>query len=119
MERPRILWVGVAEGALVARQLQERVDAALAARGFPRDDRPWHPHLTIGRVFDERRWRREAGPSLRGAVAAAARQRFGTLAVAAVALMRSDLSPRGARYTELASVALAGRPDDEGGPRSD
>ncbi|MGH7672820.1 MAG: RNA 2',3'-cyclic phosphodiesterase, partial [Gemmatimonadales bacterium] len=59
LERPRILWIGLAQGALEARALQARVADALAAAGFPREERPWHPHLTIGRVFDERRWRRE------------------------------------------------------------
>jgi 2'-5' RNA ligase len=106
MERPRILWVGVADGALAARELQGKVEAALVRRGFAADTRPWHPHLTIGRVFDDRRWRREAGPALREAVAEAARRSFGVLAVGRVVLMRSDLSPRGARYAELASAAL-------------
>lgn len=108
MERPRILWVGVAEGALEARALQSRLDTALESRGFARDDRPWHPHLTIGRVFDDRRWRREATPELRQAIAEAARLGFGVLAVTRMALMRSDLSPSGARYSELHSVDLAG-----------
>lgn len=107
IERPRILWIGVAEGALEVRQLQARVEAALGERGFGRESRPWHPHLTIGRVFDERRWRREAGLELRQAVARAGSSHFARLPVAAVSLMRSDLSPAGARYSELASVALA------------
>jgi 2'-5' RNA ligase len=63
--RPRILWIGIAHGALEVRALQVRVSDALASRGFPKEERPWHPHLTIGRVFDDRRWRREAGPELR------------------------------------------------------
>ena len=109
MERPRILWVGAADGALAARDLQARVETALERRGFARDARPWHAHLTIGRVFDDRRWRREAGPALREAVAEAARRSFGRLAVTRVALMRSVLSPSGARYSELRSVELAGR----------
>ena len=99
LERPRILWVGVAQGALEARALQARVADALIRRGFPREDRAWHPHLTIGRIFDERRWRREANPPLRGALARAATTRFGTVRVTEVALMRSDLSPKGARYS--------------------
>lgn len=121
MERPRILWVGVAEGALPARELQARVEAALERSGIERDTRPWHPHLTIGRVFDDRRWRREAGPPLREAVAEAARRSFGTVTVGCIALVRSDLSPRGARYTQLGSIALGGRgdpgPPAHGGPR--
>jgi 2'-5' RNA ligase len=106
LERPRILWVGVSEGALAARQLQARFEEALARHGFSREPRPWHPHLTIGRIFDDRRWRREATPALREAVTRAARLDLGRVPVAAVSLMRSDLSPAGARYTELASVPL-------------
>jgi 2'-5' RNA ligase len=108
LERPRILWIGVAQGALEARALQARVADALARRGFTPEDRAWHPHLTIGRVFDERRWRREAGPPLRSALARAAATRFGTLRVTEVALMRSDLSPRGARYTVRRVAGLSG-----------
>lgn len=107
LERPRILWVGLARGALETRQLQARVADALAARGFPREERPWHPHLTIGRVHDERRWRREAGPPLRHALAEAATTTFGTQRVAEVALMRSDLSPTGARYTVRRAIGLS------------
>jgi 2'-5' RNA ligase len=123
LERPRILWIGLARGALEVRALQARVADALAARGFPREERAWHPHLTIGRVHDERRWRREAGPPLRSALAQAATTTFGTLRVLEVVLMRSELSPAGARYAVRCRVPLAadsgpdGR-DPEAGPRA-
>jgi len=112
LEQPRILWVGLAQGAPEVRALQARVAEALAREGFPREERPWHPHLTIGRVHDDRRWRREAGPALRQALAQAAATRFGTLRISEVALMRSDLSPRGARYTlrRAAVLGAAGPP---------
>jgi 2'-5' RNA ligase len=106
LERPRILWIGLAHGALETRALQARVSDALAARGFPREERAWHPHLTIGRVFDERRWRREADPAVRSALAQVATTSFGTLRITEVALMRSDLSPKGARYTVRHAVSL-------------
>ncbi|HET9855756.1 MAG TPA: RNA 2',3'-cyclic phosphodiesterase [Methylomirabilota bacterium] len=106
LERPRILWVGLAQGALEMRGLERRVTDALAACGFARDEHPWHPHLTIGRVYDERRWRREAGPPLRQALAQAAGTTFGTQRVAEVALLCSDLSPAGARYTLRRAVSL-------------
>jgi 2'-5' RNA ligase len=108
LERPRIFWIGLAHGALEARALQAAVADALSGRGFPREARPWHPHLTIGRVHDERRWRRDATPELRRALARAATTTFGTLRVAEVALMRSDLSPAGARYTVRRLTALSG-----------
>ena len=113
LDRPRILWVGVSEGAAAARALQLGVDAALDTRGFGREARPWHPHLTIGRVFDDRGWRREARPALREAVAGAAARPFGLVPVRAVSLMRSDLSPRGARYHEVTALPL-GRPAASG-----
>jgi 2'-5' RNA ligase len=108
MDRPRILWVGVAEGALAIRGLQSEVEVALERRQFTPEGRPWHPHLTVGRVFDPRRWRRDTSPALRESIARAAAMRFGTLEVSRVVLMRSDLSPSGARYSELHSVGLAG-----------
>src|SRR5262245_46008068 len=73
MERPRILWVGMAEGALFLRTLQARVETILGQRAFSPDARPWHPHLTIGRVFDPRRWRRDTSPALHAAIARMAR----------------------------------------------
>ncbi len=106
LERPRVLWIGLAEGGADARALQERVEVALAPCGLEPDGRPWHPHLTIGRVFDERRWRRDAGPPLREAIMAAGTRGFGRVAVERMVLVRSDLSPSGARYSELASLSL-------------
>ncbi len=108
LERPRILWIGLAEGALEACALQARLAASLETHGFPKEDRPWHPHLTIGRVFEGRRWQHETSPPLRRALAQAASTTFGTLRVAEVALMRSDLSPEGARHTLRRRAALSG-----------
>lgn len=106
LERPRIIWVGVAQGALEARALQSRVAAALGDRGFPPENRPWHAHLTIGRVFDERRWRRETRPGLREAITRLGSAGFGEVPVKNIALMRSDLHPSGARYSELRAFEL-------------
>jgi 2'-5' RNA ligase len=98
--RPRVLWAGVAEGADAAGALAGLIDATLAPLGFDRESRPFSAHVTLGRVRAPR-----ADPRLAGALAAggsAGRQR-----VTHVALMRSDLSTRGARYTELAALPLA------------
>lgn len=96
LSRPRVLWVGVVEGASAAQGLQSRVEAALGVRGFPREARPYSPHLTIGRVREPR-----GLADLQQAIARDARMPFGRLEVRALCLMRSELSPTGARYTEL------------------
>jgi len=108
LERPRILWVGATAGALEARALQGRLDDALDRRGFGREDRPWHPHVTVGRVFDNRRWQQDRGLALRGGMAGLATRGFGAFPVSRISLMRSDLLPGGARYRELAQIALGG-----------
>ncbi len=48
--RPRVLWLGVGEGAPALSALAGRLEAALALRGWPRDERPFAAHLTIART---------------------------------------------------------------------
>jgi 2'-5' RNA ligase len=103
LARPRVFWVGVAEGAKETQALQSRVETALAERGFEREARPYTPHLTIGRVGNPR-----GLEPLRTAIVKDAHRRFGALPVSALTLMRSDLSPAGARYTELCTVSFSG-----------
>lgn len=98
LARPRVLWVGVTDGSQAAQALQSRVEAALARRGFAGETRPYAPHLTIGRVREPRGLAR-----LQEAMARDARMEFGRLEARALSLMRSDLSPGGARYSELAA----------------
>ena len=102
-QRPRVIWIGVDEptGALV--RLQRDVERAIAPLGFPTERRPFSPHLTLGRV--------KGGGSAAelqalGQYATHARVRIGEMAVDAVYLMRSDLSPAGARYTQLTTAPL-------------
>jgi 2'-5' RNA ligase len=101
--RPRVVWAGVVEGASEIVELAGRVDVALTALGLPRDERPFSPHVTLGRV---RRPARNA--VLTDALGSASTREFGRIRVTSLALVRSELGPRGARYTELASVRLGG-----------
>lgn len=47
--RPRVLWLGLAQGLVELNHLTTRVAASLAERGWPHDDRPVRPHLTLAR----------------------------------------------------------------------
>lgn len=55
--RPRTLWIGVEQGAEPLRQLHKIIDRELSRRGFPKEHKPFQPHLTIGRI-------RRPGPQL-------------------------------------------------------
>jgi RNA 2',3'-cyclic 3'-phosphodiesterase len=96
--RPRVLWAGIDDGAAAAATLAGHVDRVLAPLGFPPEGRVFSAHVTLGRVRAPRR-----NPRLAEALSGGA---FGRQRVDHLSLMRSELSPRGARYTELVAVPL-------------
>jgi RNA 2',3'-cyclic 3'-phosphodiesterase len=102
LRRPRVYWLG-AEGSPALLQLQTRVESALEPLGFPREARPFHAHVTLGRVG------RPPGPEqLTRAERAALEIGYQTqVNVRSVELMQSRLSPKGARYEIVRSALLA------------
>jgi 2'-5' RNA ligase len=51
LREPRTLWIGIQDGEEELKQLQREIDDALKAKlGYGREQRAFHPHLTIGRV---------------------------------------------------------------------
>lgn len=49
LRRANVLWVGVNGDAELA-SLQRELEPALSRLGFPREQRPFRPHITIGRA---------------------------------------------------------------------
>jgi 2'-5' RNA ligase len=106
LRRPRILWVGF-DGAL---DYLMRLQAAIAretGRWGEREEREFHPHLTLGRV---KKASREVASALGRHLEQARPRDFGSWQVEQVDLMQSDLSSAGPRYTRLAGVRLAPGP---------
>lgn len=104
---PRVVWVGVQAPPALPR-LAVALDQALAGLGFPREERPFSAHLTLGRA--ERG--AGAGAGAFGELAALAAQfdYAARIEAQSVDLMRSHLSPRGARYERIAAAPLGGSP---------
>lgn len=50
-ESPRILWTDVRGGLDGLRRLQSAVEQAMEAAGFPPEDRPYRPHVTLARQY--------------------------------------------------------------------
>ena len=48
--RPRIIWCGISGETERLLNLQQRVERVCVELGFAPEDRPFHPHLTLGRV---------------------------------------------------------------------
>jgi 2'-5' RNA ligase len=97
--RPRAFWIGVAEASDLIR-LYDAVEEELVSAGFPRETRPFSPHLTLGRVRVDRSSAR-LGEALAGAEFDAA-----PFPVTEVTVMKSDLKGSGAVYTPIAKLKL-------------
>ena len=97
---PRVLWVGfAAEAALL--ELQADLERGLESAGFPREDRPFKPHLTLGRVKGPSRVR-EAVQALSGE----STEDWSGMTVRKVTLFESRLHPDGAEYRVIAETEL-------------
>jgi 2'-5' RNA ligase len=103
LEAPRVLWVGLRGdlGALAA--LAGRVAGAAADFGDHREEREFHPHLTLGRVADRDR---RVARALAEPLARAPRPPASRWAVTGFKLFRSELRPEGAVYSVLADFPL-------------
>lgn len=102
LRRPNAIWVGVTDGADQLAQLACAVETALEPLGFPREDRPFRAHLTIGRV----RSHKGLG-ALSTRIAEARDLPIGDMEVTEAVVMKSVLTPRGPIYTKLAAAVLS------------
>lgn len=98
---PRVIWIGVKRGAKELSALQARLEEGLQRIGFSPEDRPFSPHLTLGRV---------RSPRGRGALVEGLKALevpiLGEMILESVDLMRSQLHPTGAIYTIIQSFPL-------------
>lgn len=102
---PRVVWVGVTQGADRLAALTGSLEAALRRRKFPAEPRSFHPHLTVARA------RSEGRPPDLSAILAGPADSFvaGTQMVDALAVMESTLRPAGPIYQEVAREPLGGQ----------
>jgi len=101
--RPRVIWVGITETGLRLDALHTRVEAAVGDLGWQAETRPFHPHLTLGRVRDPRR----VSPEFSAGLATEPVPTWEPGPVTRVALVRSHLSTGGARHEALQVWQLA------------
>lgn len=50
LDYPRVVWVGVDAGKNETSQLAKELEDRLEKIGIPKEDREFHPHITLGRV---------------------------------------------------------------------
>ena len=101
--RPRVIWVGL-ESEPRIRLLHDALDRRMTEFGIPRENRPFRPHVTLGRTS------RDAGPGEFVDFERRAREMCldAEVEVRGIDLMRSHLEPTGARYERLVSAVFGG-----------
>jgi RNA 2',3'-cyclic 3'-phosphodiesterase len=97
---PRVLWLGVVDSSGELARLQSKLEEECAGAGFAREERPFHPHLTLARI--------RAPQGARGLARLHEEAGFEAIEfpVTDLVVMRSELGPGGSRYTELARHSL-------------
>ena len=103
--RPRVVWVGFRPVGGDLPRLQSELAGRLETIGFEREQRGYHPHLTLGRVR-----KGLSGPDMKQVSEWAQQAQIETVGifeVDAIGLIRSVLKPDGAEYSNLHVARLA------------
>ena len=95
LDKASVLWAGIEDGAAITR-LAQPIGQAMAALGFARDPRAFHPHVTIARLSPSR--------AIRDVVLPMAEQMFGDTRIDAVTLFESETKSSGSVYRELEKI---------------
>ncbi len=116
LKRPRVIWLGVYGPAHRLESLFNELGDTLDEMMFPIEEKPFSPHITLGRVRDTRNTSvRNLPEAIRRSIddlatAGLANPKDGLpLPVEEVLLMRSHLDRDGARYEVIARFPLAPR----------
>jgi 2'-5' RNA ligase len=98
--RPRIIWIGAENEDGTLSRLQETIEKVAEEMGFQREERRFHPHITIGRV--------KGSKNLKALVSELGSASFNPHAASIkdVLLMKSDLKPTGSVYSVLRTYQL-------------
>jgi 2'-5' RNA ligase len=100
-KRPRVFWAGM-EASASLKTLAADIDQAVHRLGFPLEERPFTPHLTLARFQPP-----GIPPKLLQAIQEKGTQAFGSLRTGEIHLIESRLKPTGAEYTTLQTFHFA------------
>jgi 2'-5' RNA ligase len=101
--KPRVLWVGVGGEVAALCAAQKELATALADIGQGPEDRAYSPHLTLARAGDAR-----GEPGFVEIAKELGGESFGDIVLGEIVVYRSELSPKGAKYTAVARLPFEG-----------
>lgn len=103
--RIRVLWAGIEDPGGRLSAFAGELRGALAARGVRGDDKPFRPHLTLGRLREPTR-----NPALERALSAGGDFQAGPFVPPRLTLFESTLTPEGPIHRALRQWPFGGTP---------
>lgn len=100
--QPRVIWLGITEGADALKQLNRDVAELLSHWGFPKERHDYEPHITLGRVQRGGRWT----DGLVESVERYANHDTGWFQASEVVVYSSFLDRSGPTYTPMSRIRL-------------
>lgn len=97
---PRVLWIGINDLSGQLSNLHSRLETECEREGFPRDERPFNPHLTLARLRNRQGAREIA--RIHEELSFSSEE----ITVTEVVLIRSELSSKGSNYTTISKHPL-------------
>ncbi|MFO7718423.1 MAG: RNA 2',3'-cyclic phosphodiesterase [Desulfohalobium sp.] len=104
-KRPRVLWIGLQEGAQESLALAEQIWSVLQPLGFEAPKRPFRAHLTLMRVKQDR------GDDWTPLLRSLGNRQWPRCQQNAFVLWQSELTPRGPVYTVRQRYPLVPAPE--------
>ncbi len=104
LKNPRVIWIGLVEEKGILTSFQKQIETQLEKVGFQPENRPFHPHLTLGRMKSSR-----GKEELVERMEKHREEEFGIFKVERMILFKSDLRPSGPIYTPLRELSLGER----------
>lgn len=104
LRRPRVIWIGV-QAPPPLFDLQKRIEHACRRLHLLSEERPFSPHLTVGRVASNIN-PTESERLTQTLMEFRSSSNLGVVQVERIALIQSELLPRGAVYTPLFHAPL-------------
>lgn len=102
-DHPRVIWVGVEEGEKEILEIKRKLEEKLEKINIPLESRPYHAHLTLGRVKSSKsEGLKKAVDSLNTDLSATAK-----MTVSNIQLLKSALTPKKAIYTCLSLATFS------------
>ncbi len=95
LDKASVVWAGIEDGGGLG-ELAKRLEIEMTELGFAAEPRPYHPHVTLGRLRETR--------AVKDVVLPLSEQMFGDTRIESVTLFESETKSSGSVYKEFSRI---------------